>query len=110
MKSITERVMEVLEQHSATAAELVLETGLTKKQVEGVAFRLRNDGKLQRGTGGTATGVWSVIGQGPTRAPANTNGMGLGDLYEVVGTLKDGTWTIRSLDAPHTIYALKEVQ
>lgn len=109
MKTITERVMDVLEQRSATAGELVLETGLTKKQVEGVCFRLRNDGKLQRSQGGTATGVWSVVGQGPTRDP-NANGMGLGDLFEVAGTLTDGTWTIRSLDAPHTIYALKEVQ
>lgn len=113
MRTITQRVVDALEQGPATATKLAVTTGLTKKQVEGVAFRLKADGKLQRGPGGSSDGEWSIVGHTPTRVAVSTNGtngLGLGDLFEVAGTLADGTWTIRSLDAPHTIYALKEVQ
>jgi len=112
MKTITERVLEVLERGPATAEKIAVTTGLTRKQVEGVAFRLKADGKLRRGPGGSGSGEWNIVGHTPpTKAPTtSTNGLGLGDLFEVIGTLTDGTWTIRSLDAPHTIYALKEVQ
>lgn len=108
--TITERVTAVLENGPATAGEIAMATGLSKKQIEGVAFRMRKNGTFQRGTGGSERGQWSIMGQATPQAPTATNGeIIIGDLFEVAGTLSDGTWTIRSLEAPWTIYALKEV-